>query len=86
MTECPSQLLDNLTDSANPETYKKYFKARNCSEIRRLMAIHARKKIQRSVEKCDNPSRLELPSYSEKQAFESGYRAALREQLDILER
>lgn len=84
--QIPSYLLDQLSPQANKETYRKYFTSRNCSEIRRLLSMHLRKKIEGSVQKGDNVERFELPSWPQYQANEVGYRRAIREILDIIER
>lgn len=84
--QIPSFLLDYLSENANPETYKKYFVARNCAEIRRLLSKHCERKIAQSVSKGDNPDKFELPSWPQFQAAEVGYRKAYREILDILNR
>lgn len=84
--QIPSFLLDHLTGSANKETYKKYFLARNCSEIRRLLAKEIHERINSSVRKGDNTDKFELPSWPQMQASEVGYRRAMREILDIIER
>jgi hypothetical protein len=84
--QIPTQLVNSISDHRSKEKYEGYFYTAACKFIRKLICSWAKTRIEKSVEITDNPSRLELPSYSEKQSYESGYRKAMRELLDLLDR
>ena len=84
--QIPTALANAAGDHRSREQYEKYYFTPACKFIRKATTNLASQRIQQSMEKTDTRSQLELPSYSEKQAFESGYRAAMREIQGLLDR
>lgn len=84
--QIPTSLVNNITDHRTEEKYNEYFFTPACKFIRKITCNWAMQNIERSVQVTDQASRLELPSYSEKQAFESGYRKAMRDLLELYDR
>ena len=82
----PSQLLDQVPNRSDHETVKEYFNEANVKVIRGLLVQYLNTKVNDSVKKTDDPARFAQYAYSEHQAYQSGYRSALRELIEILDR
>lgn len=82
----PSPLLDLVPTKGDHKKYDEYYKEECTRAIRRLVVQYLDKKITGSIKKTDDPSQLTNPSYAYLQAFQSGYRQALAEIKDTLNR
>lgn len=85
-TNVPSQLLDLLPDGTDRERHRRYFFEAPVKAIRSVLVSYLNKRITESVKKSDDPRNLDLPSYSEKQAYQSGYRQACEDCIKLLDR
>lgn len=85
-TNVPSQLLDHLSDGSDRDRHRRYFFEAPVKAVRKLIVNHLNRKITESVRKTDDPRNLDLPSYAERQAYQSGYRQAYEDLIKLLDR
>lgn len=85
-SEAPSQLIDLLDNPSDQERYQKYFNVPATKAVRRLLSEYLDIKIERSRQKSESPEKYGLPAWSEYQADQVGYRRALKEIIDLLNR
>ena len=81
----PSPLAD-LIPPGDHKVYEEYYREECTKVIRELFNKLIDKRIQDSIKKTDDPTKLGTPSYGEHQAYQSGCRQALNDLRDLLNR
>lgn len=81
----PPRLLKSLSEK-DREAYKEYYHSSSCKAILNLIIEDSKNRINESVKKSDSSQRFEMSSWPYYQAYESGYRKAYREIIDLLDR
>lgn len=85
ISEMPSQLSDLLQPGSDQDRHRKYFSEGSTKAIRSLLVQLLDKKYELSVRKSDDSRNLLVPGYAEHQAYQSGYRSALKELSTLLD-
>ena len=86
VSELPSQLSDLLVPGSDCDRHRKYFIEPSVKAIRELLVKFLTKKRVDSIKRTDDPVRLSTPGYAELQAYQSGYRAALQEIVQLIDK
>lgn len=86
INKLPSQLSDLIPVVEDRPKYNEYYNEECTKSIRRLLVQLIDKRIQESVRRTDEYVQLTNPSYACLQAHQSGYRQALAEIKDLINR
>lgn len=84
--QMPSQLMDLVAQVGDAPTYNSYYNEDCTKRIRQLVVQLIEKRLGDSLKKTDDPVQLTNAAYPYLQAYQSGYRQALAELRDLLNR
>lgn len=82
----PSQLLDTVPNKVDHVKADECYRGESARYIRKLFVQYLNKKLSESVTKSDDPTNLTHPSYAATSAYWSGYRKAIKDLTDLLDR
>lgn len=86
VNKLPSQLSDLIPVVEDRPQYNEYYTEECTKAIRGLLVQLIDKRVQESIRKTDDPAQLTNAAYACLQAHQSGYRQALAEIKDLINR